>query len=295
MDRVRFSLLQALRGIRSGPLIQLAAIGSVAVGLLLVGLAVLGAGNLARLTEHWGRGIQVVAYLKPDVPDDRVRALSRLLSSRPEVLGVRRVSSSQAYQRLADSLGWRQSLLAGVEPDFLPASFEISLTENDAGRVRALLALLSSSELVEEVDYMGSWARRLSSLAALLHAGAAALGLLMALACVYVVGSTIRLGVHARREEIEITKLVGATDNFVRAPFLIEGVLQGLLGAAAATGLLYLLFRAAAPRLEQALTSAASHLPLQFLSPAQLAAGLLVGALLGLLGSRLALRRYLEV
>jgi cell division transport system permease protein len=261
-----YCLLQALRGIARGPLVQLAAIGSVAVGLLLVGGAVLGASNLSRLTERWGRGIQVIAYLKPDATEPRLQRLASLLRNRPEVLGARLVSPAEAHRRLAESLGARRSLLAGVDAEFLPASFEISLAEDRPHQVRALLALLSSSPAVEEVDYMGSWARRLGSLAALLKLGSLALALLMGLACLYVVGSTIRLGVHARREEIEIIKLVGATDRFVRAPFLVEGLLQGLLGATLAAGLLYALNRATAPPLERVVCSATGNLSHLFIA-----------------------------
>jgi cell division transport system permease protein len=130
---------------------------------------------------------------------------------------------------------------------------------------------------------------------ALLRLAGLAVALIVSFACLYIVASTIRLGVHARREQIEILKLVGATDRFVRVPFLIEGTLQGVVGAVAAGCLLFAIFRFAAPRLEGALSAALSHVQLGFLSPAQLALGLLAGALLGLFGSRLALGRYGDV
>jgi cell division transport system permease protein len=288
-------VLQALRGIRSGLLIQLAATGAIAMGLLLVGLAVLGALNVDRLTRNWGRGVQAIVYLRPDAPPERVRALVRLLQGRPEVVSVRSVTSADAYRRLEESLGGRRGLLAGVERDFLPASLEISLSAQQSDQVRPLLALLGSSALVEEVDHIGAWADRLSSLVALLRLAGLAVALIVSFACLYIVASTIRLGVHARREQIEILKLVGATDRFVRVPFLIEGTLQGLVGAMAAGGLLFLIFRFAASRLEAALSAALSHVQLGFLSPSQLALGLLAGALLGLFGSRLALGRYVDV
>lgn len=288
-------VLQALRGIRSGLLIQLAATGAIAMGLLLVGLAVLGALNVDRLTRNWGRGVQAIVYLKPDAPPERVRSLVRLLQSRPEVVAVRPVSSAEAYGRLEESLGGRKGLLAGVERDFLPASLEISLSAQQAEQVRPLLALLGSSALVEEVDHIGAWAERLNSLVTLLRLAGLAVALIVGFACLYIVASTIRLGVYARREQIEILKLVGATDHFVRVPFLIEGTLQGLVGGAAAGGLLYAIFRVAAPRLEGALSAALSHVQLAFLTPSQLALGLLVGAVLGLFGSRVALGRYVDV
>jgi len=295
MSQLAHALTRALRGMRSGLLIQLAATGAIAVGLLLTGLAGLGATNLDRITAHWGRGIQVVAYLKPEADPERVRALAQLLRARPQVLAVRQLAADEAFRRLEESLGAQRGLLAGVERDFLPASLEISLADRGPEQARPLIALLSASPLVEEVDDLGAWARRLDLLARLLRLASLGIALVIGCACLYIVGSTIRLGVFARREEIEILKLVGATDRFVRAPFLLEGALQGLLGALIATGGLYVIYRAVAPHVEATLTSALAHLQLAFLSPALLAAGLAGGALLGFLGSRLALGRYLDV
>ena len=285
----------ALRGIRAGLLIQLASTTSIALCLLLVGLAMMGLYNLDRITRLWGRGTQVIIYLKPDAPRGRVHSLYSLLKGRPEVDSVRWISSDKALARLRSTLGTHASVLADVERGFLPASLEISLQQDQPGRVRALVALLSASSLVDEVDYMGDWARRLSSLVNLINVLALALAIIVAFACLYIVGSTIRLGVHARQEEIEILKLVGATDRFIRAPFMIEGALQGLLGAGMACGLLYLLFRLGAPRVEQLLASAFSRMELSFLPTDQVLIGLAAGGVLGLLGSSLALRRYMDV
>ncbi len=288
-------LANALRGMRAGLLIQLASTTSIALSLLLVGLAALGLINLHRLTNNWGDGVQVIAYVKHDAAGGRVEALGRLLESRAEVQTVRWVSPAEAHRRLSRSLGNRKNALAAVEASFLPASLEIRLSKEQPERVRTLIALLNSSSLVEEVDYMGDWVRRLGSLVTLLHLLAAGLSLTVALACLYIVSSTIRLGVYARREEIAIQKLVGATDRFIRAPFMIEGTLQGVLGALLACALLYLLFSSGAPRLESLLTAAFSHVELAFLPLKLLALGVLAAGGLGLLGSRLALGRYLEI
>jgi cell division transport system permease protein len=290
---IRSCLTGALRGMRAAPLIQLAATGTIAVGLLLVGLAVLGARNLESLTSHWGRGVQIVAYLRPEAPPAKTRALEAVLRSRAEVLSVRHVDPSEAHRRLAESLGSRRGLLDGVESGFLPASLEIALSPDRDGR--PLIAMLSASPLCEEVDDLGSWVKRLGAFATVLRLGGLLLALIVAGACLYIVGSTIRLGVFARREEIEILKLVGATDRFVRAPFLLEGALQGICGSALALLLLFTAHRLAAPRIETALSVALSHLRIDFLPLSQVALGLGAGALLGLVGSRIALGRYLDV
>ena len=109
------------------------------------------------------------------------------------------------------------------------------------------------------------------------------------------VASTIRLGVFARREEIEILKLVGATDGFVKAPFLVEGAIQGLVGAALALLTLYALYRAGAPSIERSLGATLLSIQMSFLGPYELCAAVLVGGALGLAGSNLAVNRHVHL
>lgn len=292
---LRYWAAQALRGMRGGWTIQLAAIGAISAGLLLVGLVGLGAVNLGRVTGAVGRGLHVTAYLRADASPRAVAALERVLAGHAMVETVKRVSPEQALRRLQESLGQRQALLDGIEPSFLPASLELGLRRGEADHVRPVLALLSASPAVEEVDYLGEWVNRLSSIVLVVRGLGIAIAAIIALACLYIIGSTIRLGMYARREEIGILKLVGATDRYVRAPFLLEGAIQGLVGALVAGGLLYLLYRLAAPTLEGLLAEALTRAPIGFFSPAQLLCGLAGGALLGLAGSRMAITRYTDV
>src|SRR5205823_5893211 len=104
--------------------------------------------------------------------------------------------------------------------------------------------------------FLGDWVDRLSALLAALRAAALALALLVGGACVYVIGGTIKLGMYARKDELEVLRLVGATDGFVKLPLLVEGALQGCVGAAAAVGMLYAVYRLGAPALERMLSSA---------------------------------------
>jgi len=288
-------LRQALRGMRSSALIQLGAVGSIAMGLLLVGLVAVLVFNVSRLTAQWGRGTHVIAYLEPGLAQARVDRLATLLRQRPEVGAVTHVSAARARQLLGKSLGPHDDLLEAVEPGFLPASLEVRLKAVDEASARALVALLASAQGVEEVDHLGRWADRLGSFVALLRGVGSLVALIVGLACLYVVTTAIRLGIHARRREIEIQRLVGATGWFVRGPFLIEGALQGMGGALLAAGLLYLACRAVFPDLESAIETLMTRLDLVFLTPLQLLVGLGGSALLGLLGSRLAVRRYVDV
>jgi cell division transport system permease protein len=290
-------LRRCFAAMRRNPLIQMVAIGTIALSLVVAGALALCALNLARLSEHWGRRTQMTIYLADGVASPRARQIAAALAKLPGVERVRTVDSHQAFERLKESLGERGDLLDGVEETFLPASVEAELKPGVADVIRAHPAFdkLRHSPGVDEVELTGDWSARLQAAESLLRSAGLAVGALVLCAFLYIVGSTIRLGVHARRDEIEIQKLVGATDGFVKAPFLVEGALQGALGTLLASGLLFLLFRAAQPRVESVLSGILASAPLAFFSSGALAAAVLGGALVGLSGSALALGRYVRV
>jgi cell division transport system permease protein len=294
---IRHALGAAVAGARRNPLIQTVAIGTIALSLLLVGAVELVAFNVARLSAGWSRGVQMNVYLEDGVGAPRVRQIAAALAKLPGSERVRTVEPHEAWERLRRSLGGRGDLLDGVEEGFLPASIEVDLKPGVAQVLRAHPAFekLQRTAGVEEVELSDDWAARLAAVERALASLGLGVALLVACACLYIVASTIRLGVFARRDEIEILKLVGATDAFVKAPFLVEGALQGALGTALAGGLLYGLFRLASPRVDAALADLVAAAPLGFFEPSIWAAALGAGALLGLCGSALALGRYVRV
>lgn len=285
-----YGLGRALGGTTRRPLVTLLATGAVAVSLLLVGVVYLAAANVARLTGSFERGVQMVVYLEDGTTPDRARSIAAVLQGVRGVESVDFVAPDEAFRRLSESLGERRDLLQGVEVGYLPASLEVSLAGGlrDVAAVSPLVERLRAAPGVEEVEFLGDWVDRLAALKRALNVAGLALALLVAAACVYVVGSTIRLGALARKDEIEILRLVGATDRFVRAPLVVEGALVGAVGAAIAALLLLLLHQLGGPPLERMLSSAVGDLRIVFLHPAELGVGLLAGLGLGATGSWLA-------
>jgi cell division transport system permease protein len=288
---------RAFDGARDKPLIQLVAVGTIALSLLLVGVVELTALNVRHLSQGWGGDVQMTVYLEDGVTPARAQKVATALGKLPGVIGVRTVDAHEAWGRLKRSLGARADLLDGVEEGFLPASIEVSLKPGVAEVLRAHPAFerIRHTAGVEDVELMGNWAARLRDIEHLLSTAGWAVAALVFCACLYIVGSTIRLGVFARKDEIEIWKLVGATNGFVKAPFLVEGGVQGALGTGLAVALLYALYRLASPRVEAVLGGFMASGPLGFFTPAQLALAIAGGALLGLCGSALALGRYVKV
>lgn len=291
-----YGIARALRGAARRPLISILSTGAIGVSLLVVGLVGLSAVNVARLTHSWDRGVSMVVYLDDDVTPERARAIGEVLAQLNAIERVDYIPSDMAHRRLEETLGARHELLDDVEVGFLPASLEVKL----AGGVRGVAAAspvierLRRTAGVEEVELLGDWVDRLSSLLGTLRAVAIALALLVGGACVYVIAGTIKLGMVARKDELEVLRLVGATDGFIRWPLYVEGALHGTLGAGLALGLLYAVYRVGAPALERMLAGAASDLELSFLAPPLVGAALLAGLLLGLFGSWLAVGRRAE-
>jgi cell division transport system permease protein len=284
---------RALRGLAASPLTSAIATGTIALCLLLAGSFALLLVNMERVLSHFGQEVRVSAYLADELPAEAQEALAVRVQQLPGVESVAWVSKQAALERFRASPFGRASLLDGLDENPLPASLEIVLVperRNRAG-LDALVKELRDLPGIEELGYGHEWVEGYARAVAVVRGIALAIGGVLALATLLIVSNTIRLSVHARRDEIEILALVGAGRAFVATPFLLEGLLEGAVGGLLALGALALGFHALTARygggLELLLGNAA---PLFFGSGEALAL-VGVGALLGALGSAAAVLR----
>jgi len=293
----RSAIEQAGAVMRAAPLLPVVAVAAVALGIVLVGTVHVAARNLHDVLANWGQGVQLTVYFQPEASVGRAAAVAEALRRVPGIEHVRYITAAEAMERLKSGLGPSSPLLDGVDDDFLPPSLEVSFARghDDVATLAAVAERVGRMPGVDQVETSGDWVKRLAAAADLARAAAWVAFALVGTACLYLAFATIRLAVFARREEIEILKLVGATDRYVRAPFWIEGLLEGLLGGGLGALSLYLLFRAAAPRVEALLGGLLGGIHLGFPPGAHIAAGVAVAALTGLLGAHLAVRRHLHV
>jgi len=298
LQTLRYFVREAVVGFYRARAMNLITVSIIAASLSVLGGFLILSGNLGALAEGWDH-VQINAYLKDAAVADRRPEVERLIAAlegRPIVDKVRFVSREEALaifrSRFASLAGAADSLQANP----FPASIEITArgrrSERAAG-TEEMIEELKSSPLVESVQDNEEEARKLLSILAVVSSIGLGVGGVLAAASVFIIFNVIRLTVHARRDEINIMRLVGATGSFIRGPFLVEGMLQGVLGAALALALLYgghLLLADYAARSGSAL---AGLLSAQFL-PAARSVGLAGGGLLiGLAGSALSLRRFL--
>ncbi len=291
---MRYVTARGLRGMAQAPLVQLLAIATFAVCMLLLGTIVLVWSNARSIADRWGVDVPVTAYLVEDVTAEGTADLAARLGELPQVEQVDIVTPAQAQQRLVEGLGGDERLLEGIEAELLPTSLEIHVRGGDVGQSETLATELRAEPDVEDVVAAGQWAARAQSLLETLRRIAIGAAALVGFACLTIVWSTIRLAVYARRAEIQILRLVGGTSSFVHGPFVVEGLVQGTLGAAAAVTMLYFGFDAVRPMLADAFALAFAAGGLRFLAPIECAALVGFGAALGVLGSRAAVARYVE-
>ncbi len=291
MHRTLHAFRRASDALLRAPYVTAVAVGTLYVALLLTGAfaATLGAGG--RLVSGWAREVPISVYLDPRA--DLAAARSAALAIAPDA-EVEAVPAAEAMRRLRVSLGAEGRVLDGLGDDALPPSVELRFGDLTQERARSLAAQLRAVPGVVDVDDGAVWVARLEALVdRARNLGLLLLGLLAA-ATALLVSNTLKLAVYARRDEIEIMKLVGATNLYVSAPILVEGILQGLLGGGLAAATLVAANVSLLPRVREVLPLAARLAPADVLPASLLAAIVAGGALLGLLASAISLQRFLR-
>jgi cell division transport system permease protein len=290
---------EALRGFWRARTSNLVTVGIITAALAVLGGFLLVVENLRTLADAWDR-VQIQAYLKDDAADNRgaeVQALVDRLRGLPDVREVRYVSRQEALAFFRSSFEDLKSAAALLPDNPFPASLEVAVRgagEDRRRRTRELLESLAASPLVETVQDNEEEARRVLAVLAFVSSLGFGVGFVLAAASVFIIFNVIRLTVLARRDEIAIMRLVGATPGFIRGPFLVEGMLQGGVGAAAAVLALYAAHTGLSDYAARSGNDLAEALSARFL-PLRLTLGLLAaGLLIGLIGSALSLRRFLS-
>ena len=279
-----------MRGIRRASTTSLLAVLTIAVVLVLVGSAALLVENMSGLLDEFGAELQVTAYLEPGLPAEAQRELAERVGSAPGVEAVLLVDEAAALARFERIAGGAE-LLAGLEENPLPASIEVRLRA-DARTAESLAVLTDSleglpgiAELAQGQEWIEGYARAV----ALARGIATGIGIVLGLAALLIVANTIRLAVYARRDELDILALVGASRTFVRVPFLLEGTIQGLLGGLVALLVVWGAYELLLPKVRFGLELVLGRAELHFFTTVESVRLVLAGAGLGLLGSMTAL------
>jgi cell division transport system permease protein len=287
-----YILQESIRSLKRNGWLNFAAAGTTAVSLFILGVAILLVVNTNFIAGSWGSNVEIMAYLNDGVTGDAVTALRTQILTIPEVKDVRFISKDEALAGLEQQFGQNgqlQESLGGSNP--LPDAFEVKTTDpRDVDGVASLLGLMPG---VSQVSYGQGVVDKLLELTYWIRLVGLAIVGLLGLCAIFLIATTIRLTMYARRREIGIMKMVGATDWYVRWPFLLEGVILGTTGALLAIAILYFSYSTLTSKIMETLP----FLPLMNSSLVllQLFAGLLAtGAGLGIVGSLISMHSYLQ-
>jgi len=281
----------AARGFVASPVTSSVAVATIGVCLVLVGSFALLAWNMEELLRGVGDELRVTAFLEEGLSPARQAELAAAAGTAPGVAEVRIVSKEQALERFRTGVGRGGAFLEGLDENPLPASLEITLepASRSAEGMRVVVGSLAGLPGIDDLASGQEWVEGYLRAIALVRGVGIGLGVILALAALLIVANTIRLAVLARRDELEILALVGASRAFVATPFLLEGAVQGAAGGLVALGLLGALFRLVLPELQFGLALVLGGIEPRFFALPEAAGLVAAGASLGLVGSAAAL------
>jgi cell division transport system permease protein len=284
-----FVVGEAVRDLRRTGRVGLSAVLLIGLSLAALGTFWILSLNLGRAVSQWRERVRIVVYLREEPGTDEVAALTARVEALGDIQRVRYVSRAEALQALRQVLGAQTELVEQLPQNPLPASLEVTPNQGAVTPegTRELVERLAALPEAEEVQGGAEWVDRLAHWQRLFQVTGLAVGAVLALAAILTVTTATTLVLHLRREEMEIMRLVGASEAVVRLPLLLQGTIQGLLGAILALGGLEVAYAIGAPRLEPLLAVTVGVPRSVFLSLPEMLVIIVGGSALGALGGLL--------
>ena len=288
-----YFIRETYKSIRRNGFMSFASISTVAVALMVLGIFLLIFLNTNNLAKHLESQVQVSVYMQDDANKDELADMKVKLEKMEGVVKVTAVTKAEALQRFKERLGDQQKILDSLGGDNpFPNSFDVLVKSPDA--LKGITDKISALPKVETARFGQEVVEHLFYLTKVLRFGGIALVIFLAAGTLFIISNTIRLTVFARRKEVVIMKYVGATDWFIRWPFLLEGMTLGFLGAVIANFFLNISYSALLSTVHKTLV----FLPLVPASPLMTYVTifmLMIGTAIGALGSYISLRKFLRV
>ena len=280
---MKLALREAALAFKRSPLLSILGVTTIAFSLFAFGLFSLVALNIRSALRQVEERVEVRAFLVDNTPTDSIAGMMEELAKREDVLRVEYIDKDQALARAREELGEFKDVF---EAGFLPPSLEVRLRDGfrNPAAVLKVADVVRTMPYVEDVRYGADWIEKLHRIRNIAAATGVVLGVAFALVAIIIISASIRMTVLARAREIGIMRLVGATDAFVKRPFLVDGFAKGVLGGFMALG-----FTWAAHTVVSR-----SFLETDFFPPFMMGVGVLAGALLGTAVSALSVNRHLK-
>jgi cell division transport system permease protein len=285
---------RALDDIFKNRFLNLVTIITISLSILIASAFILFFVNTSEIINSWKKGLRIMAYLQPGIDNNGLKELKQKILALDDVEGFNFIPKQEALNRLKEQMKHQSSLFRNLTQNPLPDSIEIRMTAATESwqKIDTLAAQLEALPQIDEVEYGQRWVGRFAQIISLFRLAGYAMGALFFMATIFIVANTIRLVIYSRREEVEIMRLVGATDNFIKIPFYFEGIIQGALGAMIGLAMLYIAFIFVSSNVDKGFFPGLFRF--HFLSPTILLAILVVSMLVGWLGCFISLKQYLK-
>jgi cell division transport system permease protein len=297
LNRIGYWLRETLASLRRNLTLTVAAVLTAAVSLLLLGVALLARQGVGNQLVQWKGGVQFIVFMKADATDDQIQSVRQALAESPQVDDAKTVyldkpAAFQEFQRIFKD---QKTIAESLTVNDIPPNFKVVPKTDDSNIISAVGNQLLTKPGVIEVRFARDYVDRLQALSRMVGLVSIAMFIVLLFTAVVLIWNTIRTAMFARRREIEVMKLVGATNWFIRIPFMFEGLLHGLAGGLLAVaglyGVNYLWKDRVIPKIPDLAALQVSSAQFNVVVILVLVVGMLVGAV----GSAVAASRFLDV
>ncbi len=292
---IRLFYKRAIQDIRKNRFLNAVTIITIALSILIVSVFALFFINTNNLINHWKKGIRIMVYLKANTVDAKVPDIKKKFEEMYGVSEAIFISKEDALKRLKKQIKRQISLLEDLKENPLPDAFEVRMIPSSQSweKVETLSKKIESLSYVDDVEYGKKWLGRFTNIVSLFRLTGFGVGGLFFMAAVFIVANTIRLVLYSRREEIEIMRLIGASDSFIKTPFYIQGLIQGTLGGIIGLAILFVAFIIIASNFEQGFLPGSFQV--RFLPPVAFLSIVISSMFVGWLGCYLSLKQFLKI
>jgi cell division transport system permease protein len=292
----KYFVREALTSMTRNKILNGIAISMIAVSLAIFGIFLLIYINLNTTVRHWSNAVHIVAYLKEPPADSQRTQLEAQIRVLEYVRDLTYVSPETALKEFKTRLGDYADLVNGLDSNPLPASYQIQLTRDhrDVDSVRSVVEALQKMPAIEDVQYGQQWLESLTTIVTMLRFVGIFLGSFLFLTVIFIIANTIKLTLYTREEELNIMKFIGATESFIKGPFLAEGVIRGFLGAVLSLLLLASMYKLFLMLISYSAQSVFIFSAITFFSWPAIISITLLGSLLGWCGSLVTMHKYLK-
>ena len=293
--KVDYVARETVTNLRRNVLLSTASVLTVAVSLSMVGMAFLMRYGVNHATRQWEEGIEFEIFLTVESTPDQKALIERQLTESSDVEDVQFVARDEQYRLFRIYFAGRPEYLENVRAEDLPESYRVDPSIDDPGVIETMVERFKNEPGVESVAYGGEQVKKAHRDARGLQLGMGIVAAILLLASALLIFNTIRMAIFSRRREIEVMKLVGATNWFIRVPFMIEGLIQGLVGAAGSFAAIYFLRQP----LSRWISSTFSQFQGFVVLPGEVVSTgfvmLVLGAVVGAISAGVAVSRFLDV